>query len=313
MLDLDPDHDLRLFVPGQPLTDLLGRAIIGLGRLIRELAPALMIVQGDTTTALAGALAAFQEEVPVGHVEAGLRTEDLLRPFPEEANRRLITRISTLHFAPTELARERLEGEGVSPLSISVPGNTVLDTLRVVGTRAIPRPVGGRRLALVTVHRRETWGAPLRRIARAVGELARLEPDLDVCVPAHPNPRVRMPFAQIPGIQVVDPLPYDRFVGLLATADVVLTDSGGIQEEAPSLGTPVVLLRELTERPEAVETGFVKLAGSDPGRIVAHARAFLAAGRPAPADPNPFGDGHAADRIVGVCERHLGRLETVAS
>jgi UDP-N-acetylglucosamine 2-epimerase (non-hydrolysing) len=304
-LDVHPDHDLGLFSEGQPLTDLLGNAIMGLGRLVREQRPALVLVQGDTTTALAGALAGFHERTPVGHVEAGLRTDDVWRPFPEESNRRLITRLSSLHFAPTELARERLLGEGVAPQTVTLSGNTGLDSLRTVLSRGPARRPAGRRLALVTVHRRETWGEPLARIVGALSELARTDPLLDVLFPAHPNPAVRLSLADIEGVQVTDPLPYDEFVRVLAAADVVLTDSGGIQEEAPSLGTPVVVLRDLTERPEAVDAGFAEITGTDPSRIVAAARAALCAGRRPPAQPNPFGDGFASQRIIAACEQHL--------
>jgi UDP-N-acetylglucosamine 2-epimerase (non-hydrolysing) len=305
-LGLRPDHRLDLFTEGQALTDLLGRAVSGLGGLVRAQRTAIVLVQGDTASALAGALAGFHEQTPVGHVEAGLRTGEPFLPFPEETYRRLITRLSTLHFAPTALAQDRLLAEGVPADSVLLSGNTVIDTLRMIVARGLPTRPAGRRLALLTVHRRETWGEPLHRIAAAVGELARTEPGLDVVFPAHPNPAVRLAFAGLDGVQLVEPLPYDRFVGLLATADVVLTDSGGIQEEAPSLGIPVVLLRDITERPEAVAAGFVEIAGTDPGQILDAARRALAGGRPAPADLSPFGDGFAAERIVGACDRHLG-------
>lgn len=304
-LALRTDHSLELFADGQPLTDLLGQAVVGLGRVFREQRPALVLVQGDTTTALAGALAAFHEHTPVGHVEAGLRTEDPWRPFPEETNRRLITRLSSLHFAPTERARRQLLDEGVASEAVTLSGNTGIDTLRAVLSSGRARRTPGRRLALVTIHRRENWGEPLARVVGALEEIARTEPSLDVVFPAHPNPAVRMSLSGMEGVEVLDPLPYEDFIRLLAVADVVLTDSGGIQEEAPSLGTPVVVLRDLTERPEAVEGGFAAIAGTDPERIVAATRAALAAGRQAAAEPNPFGDGFAAQRIIVACERHL--------
>ena len=309
------DHDLALLRHGQPLADLAAAALAGLSAVIAREQPDLVVVQGDTATTFAGALAAFYARVPVAHVEAGLRTGDLSAPWPEEGNRRLVTQITALHLAPTATARAALEREGVTPERIVVTGNTVVDALRLVLDRgrapvspeaakaeADPRP-----LLLVTAHRRESWGAPMAEIGAAVADIARAAPDLLVVVPVHPNPAVRTAFRGpaegLDNLRLIEPLAYGDFARLLAHCWAVLTDSGGIQEEAPSLGKPVLVMRTTTERPEAVAAGTARLVGTDRKAIVEGVRTLLD-------DPqtyhrmatavNPYGDGHAARRTIAA-------------
>jgi len=311
-----PDHDLDVMVPGQTLPELTSRLLPPLDRVIAAEAPAAVLVQGDTTTAFAAALAAFYRRVPVGHVEAGLRTHDRYAPFPEEINRRLIGDLASWHFAPTERARDALLREGVPEGDVLVTGNTVVDALRHVlatteaGMPAIPEE--GQRLVLVTAHRRENFGRPFEALCRAVRRIADGHPDVDVCFPVHPNPNVREPVRRIlaghPRVRLLEPLDYVAFAHLLARADLVLTDSGGIQEEAPTLGKPVLVMRDATERPEAVEAGVVELVGTDEERIVAAAARLLddplAYARMARA-VSPYGDGRASERIVAFLAARL--------
>lgn len=321
---IEPDYDLDLMRPGQDLYHVTSAALLGLKPVLADAAPDLVVVQGDTTTTFVGALAAFYERIPVAHVEAGLRTGDPFAPYPEETNRALTARLANYHFAPTDLAHENLVREGIDPRAITVTGNTGVDALLQVAERvrltppALPRPLRDldpkRRLVLVTAHRRESFNGGMERICRAVAELARRRPELDIVFPVHPNPNVRAAvdatLADTKNVRVVEPVDYEQLVWLLTRAHLVLTDSGGIQEEAPSLNVPALVLRDKTERPEGVETGALKLVGTNPTRIVGEALRLLddetEHARMAAA-PNPYGDGRAAERIRAVLARELLR------
>lgn len=310
---LTADVDLDAMRPGQGLAELTARLLVELGGCFRQLRPDLVLAQGDTTTVLAAALAGTYERVPFGHVEAGLRTGRADAPFPEETNRVLVARLAALHFAPTETARANLLAEGIDPAAIHVTGNPVIDALRRVARHAPPLPVAPatRRFMLVTAHRRESFGAPLRRIAAAVADLVRRNPDLSAVIPVHPNPRARHVLRDILGscerVHLIEPVGYAEFVALMRSARVVLTDSGGVQEEAPALGTPVVVLREVTERPEAIAAGAARLVGTHRGAIVAAVEALWRATRPPSRGAVlPFGDGHAAERIARIVAGFLG-------
>lgn len=305
------DVDLDLMRDDQQPARVLADAVAGLDAVIAAHRPDLVLVQGDTTTALAGALASFYRRVPVAHVEAGLRTCDRDEPFPEEAHRRLIGRIADLHFAPTPGARAALEAEGVDPETIFVTGNTVIDALRTISARRVRRTSG--HLLLVTLHRRENWGAPLARVCAAVRRLLDRDPSLHVVVSVHPNPRVRptieAALGDCPRVRLIAPPAYGDFVGLLASATLVLTDSGGIQEEAPSLGVPVLVARAETERPEGVRADVARLVGVDEEAIVREAEAVLGNGTGPfrhPGARDLYGDGRAAERIVGVLRAWAG-------
>jgi UDP-N-acetylglucosamine 2-epimerase len=321
LFGIEPRYDLDIMRAGQTLTDITVRALTGLSPLIEESSPAAVLVQGDTTTTFAAALAAFYHRVPVGHVEAGLRTHDIHRPYPEEANRRLTTRIARWHFAPTATSAGHLIAEGVSPEDVTVTGNTVVDALTHVRALEYDFPSGritealesGRRLVLVTAHRRESWGEPMERVFSAVAQLAARFDDIHVLVATHRNPVVaevaERILAHTERVDLLGPLEYLPFVKLMDASTLILSDSGGIQEEAPTLGKPALVLRDVTERPEAVDAGVVMLVGTDTERIVAEASrllmdadAYAQMARPA----NPFGDGHAAERIVDVLARELG-------
>jgi len=315
-----PDADLNLMKHGQTLAGLTSGAITAIDRFLDEHKPGLVLVQGDTTTALSAALASFYHRIPVGHVEAGLRTGDLEHPWPEEANRVLTTRLATLHFAPTQAARENLLREGVADGSIFVTGNTVIDALLIALRRAravSPEIVGldtgalgeGRRIVLITGHRRENFGGGFESICRAIARLAQAFPDIAFIYPVHLNPNVREPVERVlrtaahRNVYLIEPLPYLPFVSLMDRSTLILTDSGGVQEEAPSLGKPVLVMRDKTERPEAVTAGTVRLVGTDENRIVDETTRLLT-------DPtaycvmarahNPYGDGHAVDRILAA-------------
>ncbi|MGH9064538.1 MAG: non-hydrolyzing UDP-N-acetylglucosamine 2-epimerase [Acidimicrobiales bacterium] len=306
-LDVEADHHLGVMRPAQPLSSLTGRLIHELGTTVRQVRPEAVVVQGDTAGALAGAIAGFYEHVPVAHVEAGLRSGILGDPFPEEVNRRFIGQLARWHFAPTERAASNLRAEGVDDRRIEMTGNTVIDNLLWALGRPRHRGVfgPGRRRVLVTLHRRENQGRVMEGLARALALLA--EPgDVEVVLPLHKSPTVRevlVPaLAGLPGVRLVEPFGYTEFVAAMADAEVILTDSGGVQEEAPTLGRPVVVLRQTTERHEAIEAGFAHLAGIDPARICSVTRALLESPVPhaaAGGRPNPFGDGKAAERIVG--------------
>lgn len=288
-----------------------GQCLSQLSRLLPALHLDALVVQGDTATCLSASLAAFYLGVPVVHVEAGLRSGRRSAPYPEEVNRRLVTQIADLHLAPTGTARAHLLAEGVSAASIRVTGNPVLDTIAVrddvpfTDSRILRAVTEWPRLIVATMHRRESWGAPMRRLARALRRIAESRPDVAIVLPAHPNPLVRdclSPLSALPNVVVSQPLPRSEFLRLLAAADLALTDSGGVQEEAPSLGVPVLVLRDCTERVEGLELGLAHLTGTDPERVVRNVERLL--DRPArsrrtePATPNPYGDGRASARCV---------------
>jgi UDP-N-acetylglucosamine 2-epimerase (non-hydrolysing) len=296
-------------------SELLTEMLAELNRHFTERPPAAVVVQGDTTTTLAGALTGFWRQAPVVHVEAGLRSGDLTAPFPEEGNRKLVAQVTSLHLAPTELAAMNLLDEGINRDKVLVTGNTVVDAaLHVVRQAAIrryrPRPPG--RLILVTTHRRESWGPPLTRILKAVRELVNQYPDVHVIIPAHPNPAVRAQvktLRDLDRVHVSDPLPYPELMRTLADAYLVLTDSGGIQEEAPSFGVPTLVLRDVTERVESLHAGCAVLVGTDDYRIVSTASRLLddpEARDAMTAAGNPYGDGRAAERTEQAVAALLG-------
>ena len=317
LFGLKADQDLNLMTPRQTLTHVTCAALQGLREDFQAYPPGMVLVQGDTTTAFAAGLAAFYEQIPVGHVEAGLRTDNLLDPFPEEANRRLLSQIATLHFAPTMKAEANLKASGVVG-EISVTGNTVIDALLLMAESA---PEIGfdkldwstQRVILATVHRRENWGDRLQDIASGMLQILDRHPDTALLLPLHRNPTVREPLQQLlgdhPRVVLTEPLDYDRLVTAMKGCTLLLTDSGGLQEEAPALGKPVLVLRRTTERPEAVDAGTARLVGTDPGVILEEASRLLS-------DPdayeamsravNPFGDGKASGRILESCRRLFG-------
>jgi len=315
LFDIRADVDLGIMRHDQELSQVTTEALAGLDRVIGAHRPDCVIVQGDTTTAFVGALAAFYHRVPVAHVEAGLRTYDRYQPFPEETNRRLISHIAEYHFAPTETAQANLLAEGISKEVIWVTGNTGIDalllTLERYGRQRLPLWPG--RTLLLTMHRRENHGAPMARVCRAVLRLLAMFPDLRVLFPVHLSPRVRQTalplFRGQPRVDLCEPLDYREFVLAMDEASVILTDSGGVQEEAPSLHKPVLVLRDKTERPEAIEAGTAVLVGTDEEAIVAEAALLLRSReryeRSAGA-VNPYGDGQAAARILEVLARPGG-------
>jgi UDP-N-acetylglucosamine 2-epimerase (non-hydrolysing) len=319
LFDIKPDHDLAIMQPKQSLTDITCWALRGLETLFQELQPAMVLVQGDTTTAFAAGLAAFYQKIPLGHVEAGLRTTDIFNPFPEEANRRLVSQIAQLHFAPTELSAQNVRNSGVT-VGIHQTGNTVIDALLEVASRNPPCEVPGldwakQRVILSTVHRRENWGEPLREIAMGMRKILETYPDTALLLPMHRNPTVREPLNEIlgdhPRAFLIEPLDYTELVGAMQRCYLLLTDSGGIQEEAPSFGKPVLVLRENTERPEAVMAGTAKLIGTDAGRIFQEASELLSDPDAYAAMANaisPFGDGKASDRIVNLVAAYLQKI-----
>lgn len=320
--DLTPDHDLDVMRPDQPLASLTARLLDGLDPVIAAARPDWVLVQGDTTSAMAGALAAYYRRVRVGHVEAGLRTHDRFAPYPEEVNRRVIASVAELHFAVTSAGRDNLLNEGVGEGSIHVVGNTGIDALLWMRDRAragasclpneLRAALSGRRLIVVTAHRRESFGEGLEEICLALRAIADRHPDVLIVCPVHLNPTVREPMRRLLSgherILLPEPLAYRPFVELMDRAEFVMTDSGGIQEEAPSLGQPVLVLREKTERPEGVAAGNAWLVGTARERIEsAAARLLEDAGfhRGMAGAENPYGDGHAAERIARI----IGRQE----
>ncbi len=301
-----PDIDLDLMQPNQQLHEVTARVLQAVTATLREKRPHFVLVQGDTTTAMAAALAAFYEGVPVGHVEAGLRTGDLTNPFPEEMNRKVIGTFATLHFAPTPRARAALLAEGVRTDRVFMTGNTVIDALAMIPEVTERRPAERSRI-LVTAHRRESFGPPFESICAGLRRLAVHNPALDIVYPVHRNPQIQEPvfrlLGELPNVHLIDPLGYTDFVAAMRRADIILTDSGGVQEEAPSLGKPVLVMRETTERPEAVEAGAAILVGTDADRIVLECERLLSDDAHYAAMStvqNPFGDGHASARIVAA-------------
>lgn len=318
LFELKPDYDLGVMKAGQDLTDVTTAILLGMRGVLSELKPDMVLVHGDTATTLSTSLAAYYQQIPVVHVEAGLRTGNLYSPWPEEANRKLTGALAKVHFAPTEISRQNLLAEGVDPATIFVTGNTVIDALLGVVTKLrqsedLQRQLGGQfafldnysRVVLVTGHRRENFGSGFERICQALAETARQFPDVAIVYPLHLNPNVREPasrlLAGIANIYLIEPLDYLPFVYLMDRATVILTDSGGIQEEAPSLGKPVLVMRDTTERPEAVEAGTVRLVGTQVESINRHLCELLrdeAAYKRMSYAHNPYGDGKASTRII---------------
>jgi UDP-N-acetylglucosamine 2-epimerase (non-hydrolysing) len=308
---VEPDYDLDLMQPDQGLAGFASRALVAVSKVLREVRPDVVLVQGDTTTVMMAALAALYQRIPVGHVEAGLRTRNRYNPFPEEINRRMTGVLATYHFAPTERAAAALRAEQVPEENVFVTGNTVVDALLMTVQRPVDLELDlsldGRRLILVTAHRRESFGAPFESLCLALRDLAERNADVEVVYPVHLNPNVRGPvgriLAQQPRVHLLEPLRYEQFAHLMAQAYLILTDSGGIQEEAPVLGKPTLVMRETTERPEAIEAGTARLVGTDRHRIVAEAERLLhneGAYRTMAQAGSPFGDGRAAERIVNI-------------
>lgn len=332
LFEIEPDFDLDVMKRGQDLYDITNAILTGMRVVLARARPDMVLVHGDTTTTMAATLASFYARTPVAHVEAGLRTGDLLSPWPEEANRKLTGTLAALHFAPTARARQNLLGEGVPDESIVVTGNTVIDALLQVRKRlgadrrlsaqaqhALPHLEAGRRIVLVTGHRRESFGDGFERICTALAQLALARPDIAIVYPVHLNPSVREPVNRLltgfANVHLIEPLDYLPFVSLMDRACLILTDSGGIQEEAPSLGKPVLVMRDTTERQEAVDAGVVRLVGTGVEAIVSGASQLLddAAARAAMCrGANPYGDGQACERIAEALERHWVALRRAA-
>lgn len=320
LFDLVPDYDLNIMKPGQDLTDVTSAILQGLRDVLSEFKPDIVLVHGDTATTFAATLAAYYQQIPVGHIEAGLRTGNLYSPWPEEANRKLTGALARLHFAPTEASGTNLQKEGVGAGSIHITGNTVIDALlEVVSKLDRDNELQSRlasqfsflepeqRLILVTGHRRESFGGGFERICQALADTARKHPDVQIVYPVHLNPNVREPVNRllkgVDNIHLIEPLDYLPFVYLMNRSSIILTDSGGIQEEAPSLAKPVLVMRDTTERPEAIEAGTVKLVGTNPQVITNELNTLLtdeAAYRAMAFAHNPYGDGKACDRIIDV-------------
>lgn len=312
---IDPDIDLNIMRPNQALTTLTARLLLELDDVLQAEKPDVVLVQGDTTTVMTVALACFYHRIPIGHVEAGLRTWDMQNPFPEEANRVIAGKLARWHFAPTEGSRQNLLQEGVPGEQIIVTGNTVIDALLFTAAKDLELSVAldpAKRLVLVTSHRRENFGEPFRDICRALRTLAENNPAVQFLYPVHPNPNVKDVayefLAGLPNFILCDPLDYAPFIAAMKRAHIILTDSGGVQEEAPALGKPVLVLRDETERPEAVEQGVVKLVGPHYERIVEEAQRLLDdedAYKAMARGVSPYGDGQAAERIVSVLRKHF--------
>jgi UDP-N-acetylglucosamine 2-epimerase (non-hydrolysing) len=316
VFEINPDYDLNLMRPDQSLSQLTANLFTGLDPVVSELKPDWILAQGDTTTVLVAAMIAFYHQIAFGHVEAGLRTGDKLRPFPEEINRRLADLVATVYFAPTETARRALLREGCCEGDIYVTGNTVVDALNDAASREYDLQSGplsrlplGKRLVLITAHRRESFGEPFRELCLAIRDLSRMFADDGVhfIYPVHLNPHVRQPVNDIlsglPNVSLIEPLDYLSLVHLMKHSTLILTDSGGIQEEAPGLRVPALVMRDTTERPEGIETGVVRLVGTERCRIIAEAEKLLrnpAEHAAMATGMNPYGDGKAAERIVSI-------------
>lgn len=308
--EISPDIDLNIMKPNQTLTELTARLLTEMSSVLTTERPDVVLVQGDTTTAMVAALACFYHRIPIGHVEAGLRTWDLHNPFPEEANRAIIGRLCRWHFAPTESARDNLLREGVAAESVIVTGNTVIDSLLMTAEKKIDVGINlpaNKRIVLVTCHRRENFGQPFRNICSALGQLAKLNADIHILYPVHPNPNVKDIAHEMLGgcsnISLIEPLDYAPFIAAMKQAYLIISDSGGVQEEAPALAKPVLVLREETERPEAIDAGVVRLVGTGIDGIVKAVQTLLddeSAHRKMARGVSPYGDGKAAERIVTI-------------
>ncbi len=332
LFQIVPDYDLAVMEPNQSLSALTARCLIGISAVLNLERPDIVLVQGDTTTTFAASLAAYYEKIQVGHIEAGLRTDNKFHPFPEEINRRLSSQISDLHFAPTPAARQNLLSEGIADRKIFVTGNTVVDSLlTVMEKQSLPETAvrwtiffeslgvtiaQSRRFVLVTGHRRESFGEGFENICQAIQDIALSNLDVDVIYPVHLNPNVQEPVNRVlkglPNVYLIPPIDYEPFVYLMSRAALILTDSGGVQEEAPSFGTPVLVMRETTERPEGVDAGVVRLIGTGRTKIAAEANMILKnpGSWNSRGKQNPYGDGHAGQRIVEVLMRHFDKLQT---
>lgn len=308
---ITPHFDLKLMQPDQSLAQFAGRALEAVNKVLLEVQPDAVLVQGDTTTVMMASLAAFYLRIPIGHVEAGLRTRHRYNPFPEEINRRIAGVLATFHFTPTERAAAALAAEQVPQESIFITGNTVVDALLMTLKRSVELKwdfcLNGRRMILVTAHRRESFGAPFESLCLALRDLAERNASVEIVYPVHLNPHVRCPVERILGeqqrIHLIEPLRYEQFSHLMSKAHLILTDSGGIQEEAPVLGKPVLIMRETTERQEAIDAGTARLVGTERHGIVTEAERLLydvKVYRKMANAVSPFGDGHAAERIVNI-------------
>ena len=322
LFDIRPDYDLDIMAAGQKLFDITSRAMLGLDKVLTEAKPDIVLVHGDTTTTFAGALAAYYHQTTVGHVEAGLRTHNKFSPFPEEMNRKLTGSLADLHFAPTSTAQQNLLTEAIAPENIFVTGNTVIDALHQTVREdfafedELLRRIDykNKRIVLVTTHRRENLGEPMRHVYKALRRLTEEFADVEVVFPVHKNPKVREVVREELGglskVHLIDPLDYEPFANLMHRSYLILTDSGGVQEEAPALGKPVLVLRDTTERPEAVTAGTVKLIGTDCERVYAEARQLLTDKKEysrMAESCNPYGDGKASGRIIQAILYHYGR------
>lgn len=326
VFDIVPEYDLNIMAPNQDLYDITSRVLVGLRDVLDDFAPDIVLVHGDTTTSMAAALAAFYRQIPVGHVEAGLRTYNMLSPWPEEMNRQVTDRMCTYYFAPTEKSRQNLLRENVDATKIHVTGNTVIDALLMAVDIIEKKPhvktaiedelrdkgyaMGNRPYILVTGHRRENFGEGFLNICKAIRQIAEEHPEMDIVYPVHLNPNVQKPVYELlsgtPNIYLIKPLDYLPFVYAMQHSTLLLTDSGGVQEEAPSLGKPVLVMRETTERPEAVEAGTVRLVGTDVAAIVGNVQELLhdpEVYRKMSESYNPYGDGHACERIVDALRK----------
>ena len=310
---IKPDYDLNIMTAGQTLYDVTGRAVAGLKDVLAEAQPDMVLVHGDTTTTFVGALASFYAQIPVGHVEAGLRTGNKFSPYPEEMNRKLTGAIADIHFAPTSTSKNNLLKENIDPAAIVVTGNTVIDALqttvkadyRFTDSGLQKALAGGKRLILVTTHRRENLGEPMRHVYQALRKVLENHPDVEAIFPVHKNPKVREivdeELGKLAQVHLIEPLDYEPFANLMAKVDIVLTDSGGIQEEAPALGKPVLVLRDTTERPEAVDAGTVKLVGTAYDDVLRETSLLLDDSKyyqSMAEAANPYGDGRACERII---------------
>lgn len=326
VFDIVPEYDLNIMAPNQDLYDITSRVLVGLRDVLDDFAPDIVLVHGDTTTSMAASLAAFYRQIPVGHVEAGLRTYNMLSPWPEEMNRQVTDRMCTYYFAPTEKSRQNLLRENVDATKIHVTGNTVIDALLMAVDIIEKKPhiktaiedelrdkgyaMGNRPYILVTGHRRENFGEGFLNICKAIRQIAEEHPEMDIVYPVHLNPNVQKPVYELlsgtPNIYLIKPLDYLPFVYAMQHSTLLLTDSGGVQEEAPSLGKPVLVMRETTERPEAVEAGTVRLVGTDVAAIVGNVQELLhdpEVYRKMSESYNPYGDGHACERIVDALRK----------